>query len=171
MLNSLSRTADAVSRWLAYLSGGAIFLIAALQVLEIASRNLLDRSLSIVWEVGPYLHVAAIFLAAAYTLRTGGHIRVTLAQRLHPRAFELLATLVGTVVSLFLTAALVKFAWNYGVTGRTSGTTNNIALVWPAAAMAFGATMLSLQLVLRLALALRGRPVEVAAPHESLSAD
>lgn len=165
------RATDAVSRWLAYLSGGAIFLIAAMQVLEIASRNLLDTSLSIVWEVGPYLHVAAIFLAAAYTLRSGGHIRVTLAQRLHPRAFEILATLIGVAISVFLTMALVKFAWNYGVTGRTSGTTNNIALVWPAAAMAFGATMLSLQLVLRLALALLGRPVEIAPPHESVSAD
>lgn len=170
-MNNLVCISDRLSRFLAYISGTLIFAIAALQISEIVSRNFFDTSLSIVWEVAAYMHIAAIFLAAAFTLRTGGHIRVTLFQSLHPRLFEIVGTLVGLVISAFLSYALVKFAWNYGVSGRTSGTTNDIPLVYPAAAVAFGAVILSVQLALRLCLALQGRPVELEDHVESLSAD
>lgn len=170
-MNTLLYFSDRLSRFLAYLSGALIFVIAALQISEILSRNLFNTSLSIVWEVAAYLHIAAIFLAAAFTLRSGGHIRVTLFQSLHPRAFEVVGTFVGLAISVFLSYALVKFAWNYGVTGRTSGTTNDIPLVYPAAIVAFGSVMLSIQLALRLCQAMLGRAVEIEDHAVSLSAD
>lgn len=160
-MDTLSRMADRFSRGLGYLAGLLIFIIAALQISEILSRNLLNTSLSIVWEIAAYLHIVAIFLAAAFTLRSGGHIRVTLLQSANPRRFELISTFAGLAISVFLSYALVSLAWRYGVSGRTSGTTNDIPLVYPASLVAFGSVLLSIQLALRLFQAATGRPVEL----------
>lgn len=170
-MDAICALADRFSRWLAYLSGAVIFAIAALQISEIVSRNLFDVSLSIVWEVAAYMHVAAIFLAGAWTLRSGGHIRVTLFQSLNPKAFEFIGTLIGLLISAFLTYALVSLAWQYGVSGRTSGTTNNILLVYPAGLVAFGSVMLTIQIFLRLCQSVTRRPVEIGQESVSLSAD
>jgi len=170
-MDTVCRIVDRFSRWLAYFSGAVIFLIVLLQLSEIISRNLFGVSLSIVWEVTAYMHIAAIFLAAAFTLRSGGHIRVTLFQSLNPRLFEVAGTLVGLLISAFLSFALVSLARQYGISGRTSGTTNNIPLVYPAALVAFGSVMLTLQLILRLYQSLAGRSVEIAHEAVSLAAD
>jgi len=81
-----------------------------------------------------------------------------------------LSTATGLVISAYLSLALVRFAVNYGVTGRTSGTVNDVALVYPAGVVAFGACMLTLQLLLRLVQALVRLPVETE-QAASLSAE
>ncbi|WP_412509684.1 TRAP transporter small permease [Roseovarius sp. SYSU LYC5161] len=141
---------DWISQALAVLSGLMIAVIALLVSTEIMLRNLFGHSLSFVWEVSVYFQMCAIFLASAWTLRTGGHIRVTLVQTAMPRAFEWLATLVGLAISAVLSNALVQLAWRYGTSGRSSGSTSDIALVYPAAAMAVGAVLLTIQIALRL---------------------
>jgi len=170
MLNKMTFFIDRFSRLLAYIAGTAILCIALMQLLELLLRNLFNISLPFVWEFASYLHMGAIFLAAAYTLRTGGHIRVTLLQRIHPRAFECMATSVALFISTFMSSAMVKFAWNYALNGRTSGTVNDVPLVYPAAFMAFGAVMLSVQLVLRLVICLHGKDVEIE-HQESIKKD
>jgi TRAP-type C4-dicarboxylate transport system permease small subunit len=152
---------DRFSLLLAYLAGASILCIALMQLLEIMLRNVFNISLPFVWEYASYLHMGAVFLAAGYTLRVGGHIRVTLLQKIHPRAFECMATTVALCISAFLSVALVKFAYNYGLSGRTSGTVNDVPLVYPAAFVAFGALMLTLQLFLRLVASIIGQPVEL----------
>jgi len=171
MLRRLTAAADACSTALGYLAGALLAGIVAIQIAEILARNLLGVSLSFTWEVAAYFHVCAIFLAAAFTLRTGGHVRVSLIQSAAPRVFELLATLLGLAISSYLSWALVRFAWNYGVTGRTSGTINDVPLVYPAAVVAFGACMLTLQLLLRLLQALAREPVEAARHPASATAE
>jgi len=170
MLRTLTRLADAASATLGYLAGGLLAAIVVIQIAEILARNLLGVSLPFTWEVAAYFHICAIFLAAAFTLRSGGHVRVSLLQSAMPRAFELLSTTVGLAISAYLSLALVRFAVNYGVTGRTSGTVNDVALVYPAGVVAFGACMLTLQLLLRLAQALARLPVETE-QAASLSAE
>lgn len=170
MWRAISNAVDGVSRILAYLSGAAILAIAVMQVAEIVLRNAAGISLRFVWEYASYLHIAAIFLGAAFTLRTGGHIRVTLARSLNPRAFEVIATLVGLAISSFLTMSLLQMAWSYAATGRTSGTINDVPLVYPASFVAFGAAMLTLQLILRLVHVCIGREPELSW-HETAPAD
>ncbi|MDS1138384.1 TRAP transporter small permease [Nitratireductor indicus] len=161
MWQAVNSLVDRFSRMLAYLSGGAILLIAIMQMAEIVLRNGAGISLPFVWEYASYLHVSAIFLGAAFTLRTDGHIRVTLIRGLNPRLFEILATVVGLAISAYLTKALFGLAWGYGITGRTSGTINNVPLVIPAIFVSAGAAMLTLQLALRLVQALIGSPLVV----------
>ncbi len=161
MWDRVSLIADQFSRLLAYIAGMAILSIALMQLLELLLRNAFNYSLPFVWEYAAYLHMGVIFLAAAYTLRTGGHIRVTLFQRIHPRGFECVATSVALIVSAFMTMAMIGLAWRYGTNGRTSGTVNDVALVIPGSFMAFGSVMLTLQLIIRLINSLIGRPVEI----------
>ena len=161
MWQAVNSLVDRFSRMLAYLSGGAILLIAIMQMAEIVLRNAAGISLPFVWEYASYLHVSAIFLGAAFTLRTDGHIRVTLIRGLNPRLFEILATAIGLAISAYLTKALFGMAWGYGATGRTSGTINNVPLVIPAIFVSAGAAMLTVQLALRLVQAAIGSPLVV----------
>lgn len=152
---------DAVSRVAAWIAGGLILVIAFLQLTEIILRNTLNVSLSFVWEYAAYMHVTAIFLGLSMTLRTGGHIQVTLLANAMPRLFRIVSTLGGLAVSGFLSLALIRVAWSWGITGRSSGTVDDIPLVIPMSVVAFGAVLLTLQLLLRLFHILFGTPVEL----------
>jgi len=171
MMRTITLLTDAVSAWLGYLAGALLAAIVVIQIAEILARNLLGISLPFTWEVAAYFHICAIFLAAAATLRCGGHVRVTLIQSAAPRAFELLSTTVGLAISAYLSWALLRFALNLGATGRTSGTVNDVPLVYPTGVVAFGACVLTLQLLLRLAHALTRAAVEIEPHAPSLSAE
>jgi TRAP-type C4-dicarboxylate transport system permease small subunit len=144
-----------------YLAGFAILLIAVMQIVEIVSRNVLNYSLPFVWEYGAYLHAGAVFMAAAYTLRTGGHVRVAMLIGRAPKLFEIIATSLALLISILLTYSMVRFAIGFGVAGRTSSTINQVPLVWPTSFMALGATLLTLQLSLRLVLAAIGEVMDM----------
>ena len=59
---------------------------------EIAARSLFNISISFAWEYSAYAMGVAMFGGAAFTLRTGGHIRVSLlGSRLPPAASQELA--------------------------------------------------------------------------------
>jgi TRAP-type C4-dicarboxylate transport system permease small subunit len=161
MLNMLGGFIDRISRFVAFISGVALVLVALMQVLEILLRNAFGISLPFVWEFASYIHISAVFLAAAYTLRVGGHIRVTLLEKVNSYLYECLSSAVGVVISGYLSYAMVQFAINYGITGRTSGTVNDVPLVYPATMVAFGACLLTLQLILRLIRALGRQPLEI----------
>lgn len=150
MWPKIYQTVDAISRVTAWIAGGLIFLIAFLQLAEIILRNVANISLSFVWEYAAYMHIAAIFLGLSMTLRTGGHIQVTLLANVIPRVFQIVSTVGGLAFSGFLSLALVRLAWAWGVSGRTSGTIDDIPLVIPMSVVAFGAVMLTVQLCLRL---------------------
>ena len=162
MWQTIYSSVDAISRWLANLAGGLIMLIAVMQLAEIILRNTAGISLPFVWEYAAYIHMAAIFLGLAYTLRTGGHIQVTLLKTVAPRLFVWTSTFVGLAISTILSFALIRLAISYGASGRSSGTINDVPLVYPAAVMAFGAALLTLQLVLRIIHHIVGSPLELA---------
>ncbi|MEP0073792.1 MAG: TRAP transporter small permease [Marinomonas sp.] len=160
MIAVLTKIVDRICLIACYIAGIAILVIALMQVAEIIIRNMFDYSLPFVWEFAAYFHIGAVFLAAGYTLRSGGHIRVTILQRFHSKAFEILATGVALVISAFLSMSIFKFAFKYIETGRTSGTVNDIPLAIPASFMAIGAALLTLQLVLRLLQTIMNKPFE-----------
>ena len=144
---------DALSRACGYVAAALVVGIAALILAEIFCRTAFNVSLSFAWEYAAYFFAVAIFLGAAYTLRTGGHVRVMLlSQNLSPRLahwLDVAATLAGTGIAGCLAWALVAFAWRSWATGSTSATIDETPLVYPQAAMAAGAALLTLQLVAR----------------------
>lgn len=165
MWHSLYRAVDRLSYAMAVIAGFAILAIAVMQVTEIVARNLFNISLTFVWEYAAYMHIAAIFFGLSFTLRSGGHIQVTLLAKVAPRLFHLLSTMLGLAISGFLSLALVQLCHNWAVTGRSSGTVDDLPLAYPMAFVAFGAVMLTLQLALRLVHLLMGTPVELPFAH------
>jgi TRAP-type C4-dicarboxylate transport system permease small subunit len=91
-------------------------------------------------------------------------VRVSLLSATVPpgvaKAIEYLATAFALGITLFLAYALVVFAWQSGVTGRTSPTIDETPLVIPQGVMAFGASLLALQMAVRLLRLIVGEPPE-----------
>ena len=71
---------------------------------EIFSRAVLNLSLSFAWEYAAYFMGAAVFLAAAFTLRSGGHVRVSLLSSSVParmaKAIDMAATLFAAALAV-----------------------------------------------------------------------
>jgi len=155
---------DDIGRYSAYLAAMLVVGIAVLILAEIFSRNVLNISLSFSFEFSAYFMATAIFLAAAFTMRTGGHVRVSILSSAVPpqvaRLVDVVATIIGTVVAIILAYAMISFAWKAGITGRTSGTIDETPLVIPQGIMAFGALMLALQMIARVIRMIMGDEVE-----------
>lgn len=118
---------------------------------------------------------AASFLALAYTLRSGGHIRVTLVTGLMParsqRGFECLALLVGlgmTAYATFYMFGLVEESIAFG--DMTSGMVS-IPIWIPQLPVLTGLAILSIALADELVLVLRGKSPSYADQGENLLGD
>jgi len=155
---------DRISRLSGYLAALLIVGIAVLILVEIFCRSVFNLSLSFAWEYSAYFMGTAIFLAAAFTMRTGGHVRVSIVSSSVPpavaRVIELIATIFGTGIAIYVAYALSAFAWQAFVSGNTSPTIDEIPLVYPRGAIAFGAVLLAIQMIARSARALTGEATE-----------
>lgn len=174
MRNSL-HWIDEVSRWVAGIGALLVFGIAALIISEVTARAVFSASLSFAWEYAAYFYAAAVFLGAAYTMRTGGHVRVALLRSLLPErgrhCMEILATAIGTAFSLYLAYALIKFALRSFTRGSTSPTIDATPLVIPQGVLAFGATLLALQMIARLVRLIIGQAAEDDATRQKFTVE
>lgn len=95
-----------------------------------------------------------MFCGLAFTLRTGGHIRVSLLASALPEAVskvvDVLCTLIAIGFSGYISAALCELAWKSFVSGSTSPSVTATPLVIPQGMIALGAMLLTLQFVARL---------------------
>ena len=164
MLNRLFVTVDNISKWGAIAAALQVAAIAVMILAEISARSLFNYSLSFAWEYSAYCMAMAIFCGAAYTLRTGGHIRVSLLSSSLPAKWawgvDILATILGCVISSFLSLALIQLAWRSFLSGSTSATISATPLAIPQGIIALGALFLTLQLLLRVIRLLTGVPTE-----------
>ncbi len=153
---------DRVSQLAGVLAVLLVVGIVALIIAEVLCRTLFNISLSFAWEYSAYFLGTAIFLGAAFTLRTGGQVRVAfLTTSRNPRVArvsEYLATIFGVGVTCYLAVSMVLFAWQTWVAGSTSFTVVAVPLVYPTSGLAVGAVLLALQMVVRLVRLLIGDP-------------
>lgn len=153
----------------------ALAAIAIIMLSEIVTRSFLGATLQFSWEYATYLMAALFFLGAAYTLRSGAHIRMSaLIEHVSPqsaRAFDILCTLIAIAVMAFVTYALADFAWQAHVRGARSFTPMQTYLAIPQATPAIGALMVVLQLMARLAAHALGSAPERPVADDALMAD
>ncbi|MBK5925979.1 TRAP transporter small permease [Rhodobaculum claviforme] len=157
---------------------GAMVAIAALVLAQVLGR-VLDRALVLAGgtalglqvpslaEIGGFLFVAATMLALPATLRAGGHVRVTLVQKLGGPGVQRALTLVVLVIALGLA---VFAAWAVGARALDSfqfGTLSfgmvRVPLWIPQGVMALGLGLFALALADEAWSALRGIPAFRAA--------
>lgn len=175
MLLRILAVIDTLARWAGAVSAMLVFGIAFLIIGEVFSRWVLGISLSFAWEFSAYFFAIAVFGGAAYTMRSGGHVRVALFRgMLGERGnhwMDVVATAIGAGAALFLAYSLVVFAWLSFVRGSVSPTVEATPLVIPQAALAVGAVLFALQIVARLIRLLIGEPPEDESAKESFSVE
>jgi len=150
-LNAIYKTAGMLS---AFLILAICLLISAQIVLNGVGRlmpGVLPSTIPSYADFAGFMLAGATFLAMAYTLRSGGHIRVNLVvQRLSPRATliaELLALAVASVFvgyALYFSGALVLDSLHYG---DVSNGIIPVPLWLPQSAMTFGMGLLLVALL------------------------
>lgn len=142
--------------------------IVVLFALEILARAFGADSMTFVWEYSGYLQAVAILLGSAYTLNSGGHIRVGLVMKqVSPpvqRVLEAVSTTAGLAVAALLCGALSYEAFLSFDIGRQSYFSTETPLWIPQAALALSALLLVLAFVARLVRVLIRVPVESVGP-------
>lgn len=175
MLDRTLRALDRLSTLLAALAAVSLVAMTLLMLAEVVARNLLHQSLTYSWEFSGYLMGLVFFFGAAYTLRTNGHVRVTmLAEALPPRFARLLdifATLVGLLVTGFIFYALADLTLTSFQRGVKSFTPTQTPLIIPQGLLALGALLLFLQMVARLIRLWRGQAPDQVAEDAVLGSD
>jgi TRAP-type mannitol/chloroaromatic compound transport system permease small subunit len=157
--------ADRLAAAGAGLSAFLLLCITVLFVLEILARAL-GEELTIVWEYSGYFQAIAILLGSAYTLNSGGHIRVgLLLKQVSPpvqRLLEAVCTILGMGGALLLAGALSYEAFLSFDIGRQSYFPSETPLWIPQATLALSALLLVLAFVTRLIRLSLRLPVETA---------
>jgi TRAP-type C4-dicarboxylate transport system permease small subunit len=135
-------------------------LDGALALLHLPRTDFVILSLN---EICGYLLAGASFLALAGTLKSGAHIRVTLVLGMFSertrRFIEIWAFGFAVAASGYISWQLVSFTWVSFRFYEISNGVVKVPLVYPQAAMALGALMLTVALIDELVIVLRaGRP-------------
>ena len=133
-----------------------IFGMAALVLAEITARSFFNYSIKLVWETGSYLLAASWFLAAGFTLRTGGHVRISiLTSKLSPllaRRVDIAATVGGLAICTIIWIAVLQLFMDSIKFNKASFTPMQTPLWIPQSFMVIGATLLLLTMIVRLCL-------------------
>lgn len=128
--------------------------LAGMLILEVFTVNLIAWSQPWSVEYGGYLLAATLFSGSGWTLRHGGHIRVSiLAERLGPEArrwVDLFCTVFALGVASFMAWAVVIFAWRTFERGSVSFYPTATPLVYPQSMLAISLILLALGLLARL---------------------
>jgi TRAP-type C4-dicarboxylate transport system permease small subunit len=162
---------DGLYRATLWLSALCLVTIALLVGVQLAAR-LVDGLLKLVGlppygfvilslaEFAGFLLAAASFFALAATLKSGAHIRITmllgvLGERAR-YAFEVFALGFSTVVAIYITWNIGRFAYGSWVFHELSPGLIPVQLWIPQAAMFVGALVLTIALIDELIIVLRG---------------
>jgi len=153
------RTLDALYRVSGVVAACCLALIAGLVLVQIVGR-MAGVLVAGADDLASYALVATSFLALAYTLKSGGHIRVALLLRRLPprprRLAELGALALGSAITLYFTwfaIELARLSWRFG---DMSQGVLPIPLWLPQSVMAVGLIIFAIALLDELVIALRG---------------
>ncbi len=155
----MRRVLDALYRGSGALAALFLALIAALVVAQVAGR-LVGVLVPGADDLAGFALTASSFLALAYTLRAGGHIRVTLllhrAGAGQRRALELWCLALAAGVTGYFAYYVVEMAWDAYRFGDRSVGVVPVPLWIPQAAMALGTVVLAVALADDLVRVVRG---------------
>jgi len=145
-VRSIVRAAEGLATLSGWVAGFLLLLTTGLILYEIALREFFGQSTLVAEEYSGYFMAGIVYLAAAYTLHKGEHIRVgLLRERLDPewqRRLDLVAGALGIAFTTLLVIALgrqVLDAWHYGTRSFLPSRT---PLVYPYAVAWIGASIL-----------------------------
>ena len=145
---------EKVSLYLGYLSGGFVFLMMVIIVIDVVKRHIFNTPTIWADEVSCYLLVGIAFLGAAYTLSRDGHIRVeVIVKKFNPLFrwyIEIIIDLFSLAFLIFFTWQAFKFVFNSYSTNWISPTLLRTPLYIPQIFFAIGILWFALQLTAKI---------------------
>lgn len=154
MINKFLKGVDTLSKVGAYLSALFMVLIVALISVEIVLRTFFKTSTYISSEYSGYLMVAVALAGLSYTLRTDGHIRITiLLVKLPPqvqRYLEAAAILMALLITGFICYHAFQMAIDAFTYEMTADSISQTPLYLPQALIPIGLFGLCVQLLAQL---------------------
>ena len=175
MISRILSVIDTASKIAGAFAAMMFVAIAVLILAEVVMRSAFDISLVFAWEYSTYLTAGGILCGAAFTLRSGGHVRVSLLSANVPpgaaRAVDVVCTLFAIWIAAVLAYSMTEFALRSLLAGSTSPTVVAMPLVIPQSVVALGAVLLLLQLVARLVRLFVGEAPEDASAQKSFGVD
>ncbi len=150
-MRAIAAWITSLNRILATTAGLLTAVITLIVCLDVASRALLNRSVSGASELAILLLIALVFLGFAGSEAKGENFSVTiLVSHFGPR-LRRAAFIVTQLISLAAIGLLAWMSWRRGIAATESGEQSYGTItfpVWPSRLLiAFGLTMLALQLV------------------------
>ncbi|MGE0767506.1 MAG: TRAP transporter small permease subunit [Hyphomicrobiaceae bacterium] len=147
---AIGRFANAVSNAAAVLAGLCIVSILLIVCAEVVLRQF-KHSMLVTDEIAGYLNAAVVFLGLAYTLKSGGFIRVEVIYDALPPAFRTAVRWLFTVVATIFVGIIVYYAVlhvQYSFEQDTRAVSVLDTPEWiPQSVMVIGLAVLFLQLV------------------------
>lgn len=163
----LLRVIDALCAAGAVLAALSAAALALILIVEVLATSFLNWSQPWAVEYAIYLQCFVLFLGAGWTLRQGGHIRVSvLLQALPPRAAAVLDQ-VGTAFALGIAGFAAYALWGQWVRTYDFGSTSFYPMgtpLWiPQGLLAAGVTLLALAFLARFLRLLAGQQPDLGA--------
>jgi TRAP-type C4-dicarboxylate transport system permease small subunit len=110
-VRAVLQATDRVTRAMAYLSGAVFVLLSFYMTLDVIGRKFFHISSAITDEIGGYALAFGGMWALAWTLRSGGHVRIdVLLPRLPPRLQAMLTYASLAIMALFA-GAVAFYTW------------------------------------------------------------
>lgn len=134
-------------RGIAWLSG-AIFLLASFYITaDVISRKFFGISSEATDEIGGYALAVGGMWALAYTLRTGGHVRIDVLQSHLPQLLRRMLDYCALLLMGFFAAVVAFYSWRLAIDSYAIGATATSALrtplAWPQGLMALGFALMA----------------------------
>ena len=144
-LGALDRIANAM----AYASGALFILLAFYLTVDVIGRKFFHVSTAVSDEYGGYALAVGGMWALAYTLRSGGHVRIDVLLPYLPRRIRALLDYAALACMTFFASLLTVYCWSLAI---DSFTTDGRAMSFirtplfaPQGLMAVGFSVLSLE--------------------------
>lgn len=158
---AIGRIADKVSTAAGIVAGLCVIGILLIVCTEVVLRQF-RASMLVTDEIAGYLNAAVVFLGLAYTLKTGGFIRVELLYDAMPQALRMLARWIFTGVATVFVGTILYYAVlhvQYAFLQDTRAVSVLNTPEWiPQSVMVVGLAVLFLQLVAYLVERVRNVP-------------
>jgi TRAP-type C4-dicarboxylate transport system permease small subunit len=147
----LLATLDTLSYGMA-LASGILFLIASFYItIDVVGRKFVGVSSALTDEMGGYALALGGMWALAYTLRTGGHVRIDVLLPRFPRALRETLSYAAMATMAFFAAIVAVYVWllaadSYAADARAMSFLRT-PLYLPQGLMALGLSVLSVEAI------------------------
>lgn len=164
-LRRLLTVLDVVTLGMAYLSGAVFVIVSFYITLDVIGRKFFHLSSALTDEMGGYALAFGSMWALAWTLRSGGHVRIDVVLPHLPRVLRVALDYLAMAVMAFFAVFIAVYAWRLAFesfdTDARAMSFLRTPLYLPQSLLAFGLSVLAVEaaviLVLGLTESLRAR--------------